>query len=100
MRERKPCIYILTNKPCGVLYTGMTTDLAQRNNQHVNSKQNSFVKKYNLSQLVYIEYVDTIEQAAIREKQIKEWKRRWKIELIEKLNLNWEDLKGKTECFY
>lgn len=92
MQNKQPCVYILTNKPHGVLYIGMTAYPAQRLEQHFQSIQNSFVKKYNLSRLVHIELCDTLEQAALREKQLKHWKRDWKIKLIEEKNAEWNDL--------
>jgi len=87
-----PCVYILASKPNGTIYTGVTSDLVKRIWQHKNKKSEGFTKKYNVSLLVWYESSETIENAIIREKRIKSWKRQWKIELIEKENPNWIDL--------
>ena len=94
-----PCVYIMSNKPKGVLYIGMTTDLARRIEQHLGNHEKSFVSKYKLYTLVYVENHETIVQAAEREKQMKEWRRQWKIELIEKSNPHWSDLKNDARYF-
>lgn len=88
---RKSYVYILTNKPRGVLYIGVTSNLNSRLNQHQDTREKSFVKKYKLTKLVYAEELDSTTDAINREKQLKNWQRRWKIELIEKDNPNWDD---------
>jgi len=85
-------IYIMTNKANATLYIGVTSDLIKRVYEHKNSFVDSFTKKYNTKKLVYFEVYDSIESAISREKQLKNWKREWKIELIEKENGEWKDL--------
>jgi len=85
-------VYILTNKPYGVLYTGVTSDLAARIFQHRAGKGGHFTSHYKTTMLVYIEEYPTIEEAISREKAIKAWKRSWKIEAIERMNPEWNDL--------
>ena len=85
-------VYILTNKTNGILYTGVTNNLIKRTYAHKNEVVDGFTKKYKLHKLVYFEQHRDIREALLREKQIKRWKRAWKIELIEKLNPIWEDL--------
>ena len=86
-------IYIITNKKEGVLYIGLTKDLKRRIYQHKKKVHpNTFSARYELEKLVYFESFKTEEKARLREKQMKKWKRNWKIELIEKNNPKWEDL--------
>ncbi len=84
--------YILTNKPHGVLYIGVTADLPRRLDQHLRGEGPSFARRYNLQILVLCEHHATIEEAIAREKTHKAWKRAWKVELIERCNPNWEDV--------
>jgi putative endonuclease len=91
--ERGGAIYILTNKSNAVLYTGVTSDLRKRLYEHKNKiYMSSFTAKYNVSKLVYFEVFSLIEEAIAREKQIKGGSRKKKIELIESINPEWEDL--------
>lgn len=85
-------VYIMASKRNGTLYTGFTTDLFQRVLVHKNDLVDGFSKKYHVHMLVYYEFHDDRDNAIQREKQMKEWKRRWKIELIEKSNPEWRDL--------
>ena len=85
-------VYIMASKKNGVLYTGVTVDLMQRVYQHKNDVVECFTKKYHIHKLVYYEKFDYIRNAIEREKQIKKWRRLWKIELIEKFNPDWDDL--------
>jgi len=85
-------IYIMTNKKYGTLYIGVTSNLIKRVYEHKNSFIDSFTSKYNLKKLVYYEVFDDINEAIKREKQLKKWKRVWKIELIDKFNPTWKDL--------
>ncbi len=85
-------VYIMTNKPHGVLYTGVTADLAARVFQHRQGLGSKFCKKYNLIHLVLAEPYPTIEQAIAREKAVKEWPRLWKLQLIHAANPEWLDL--------
>ena len=85
-------IYILTNKRNGTLYTGVTNDLLRRVSEHKEGKIDGFCKKYKLNRLVYFDACNSIVEAIASEKRIKRWHRKWKLELIEKLNPNWKDL--------
>jgi len=92
MYKRQPFVYILASRKNGTLYTGVTSNLIQRVYQHKNNLIKGFSKKYGVHVLVYYESHDTMEVAITREKQIKKWKRQWKIALIEKDNQEWRDL--------
>jgi putative endonuclease len=85
-------VYILTNKPNGTLYIGVTSDLIKRIYEHKEKLADGFTKQYGLDLLVYYEIHDSIEAAILREKQMKEWKREWKIKRIEEHNPTWRDL--------
>ena len=85
-------LYILTNKNNRVLYIGITNNLKRRIYQHKNKLIDDFTKKYNLSKLIYYEWNDNINVVIEKEKQMKFWRRDWKIELINKNNLKWNDL--------
>jgi putative endonuclease len=89
---KNPAVYILSSKMNGTLYIGVTSDLPQRIWQHKNHLADGFTKKYDVTQLVFFEQHITMESAITREKQLKNWKREWKIELIESKNLEWIDL--------
>lgn len=84
-------VYIMTNKPRGVLYIGVTAFLAERITQHREDRGAVFCRRYGLHTLVYAEPHDSIELAIAREKA---WKREWKIRLIEEANPDWRDLYG------
>lgn len=88
-------IYILASKKNGVLYIGVTNNLVNRTNQHKKGYVASFTNKYFVKRLVYFESTNDINEAIKREKQLKKWKRQWKIELIERNNPNWNDLYDK-----
>ncbi len=90
--ERQPCVYIITNKRNGTLYTGVTSDLPKRLWQHKQKIAKGFSNRYGLDKLVWYELHQTMETAILREKAIKKWCRTWKLELIEKLNPEWCDL--------
>lgn len=85
-------VYIMSNKREGVLYIGVTSDLAARVLQHRQGKGSSFCRRYGLCMLVHAEEYPDIESAIAREKAMKAWKRAWKIELIEQANPDWADL--------
>ena len=85
-------VYVMTNKRYGVLYTGVTADLVARVTQHREERGGEFTAKYRCNMLVYVEEFPTIEEAIVREKAIKAWKREWKIEAIEAQNPSWDDL--------
>ena len=74
------------------LYIGVTNDLQRRIYEHKNKLVEGFTKRYNITKLVYYETTNSIESAIKREKQLKNWKRAWKIELIESMNKDWDDL--------
>jgi len=90
--NNKTAIYLLTNKPNGPLYTGVTSDLPKRVWQHKKQVSPGFCTKYNLTELVYFELFEDIYQAITREKQIKSGSRKAKIKLIESMNPEWRDL--------
>jgi putative endonuclease len=85
-------VYILASKKNGVLYIGMTNDLRKRIFEHKNKLIDGFTKRYNVNKLVYFERTNQPQDAIIREKRLKKWKRQWKIELIESMNPEWKDL--------
>ncbi len=85
-------LYILTNQKNGTLYIGVTNDLERRIFEHKNKLIEGFTKRYDLTQLVYFESYQYINDAIKREKNMKKWKRQWKINLIEEENLEWIDL--------
>jgi putative endonuclease len=89
----KAFVYIMTNNNNSVFYTGVTSDLKERVHQHKTKKHiNSFSAKYNISKLVYFESFETIREAIKREKQIKAGSRNKKIDLINEMNPEWNDL--------
>ena len=85
-------VYILASKRNGTLYIGVTSDLIKRIHEHKNNAVESFTKKYNVHDLVYFEQTEDVESAIKREKQLKAWKRDWKLQLIENSNPGWKDL--------
>jgi len=89
---KQPCVYILTNQPRGTLYVGVTSNLVQRVWQHKNHFVKGFVSEYGLTHLVYYQVFEDMYEAIRREKVIKNWKRIWKIQLIEEVNPNWVDM--------
>ena len=92
INSKKYYIYLLAGQRKGTLYIGITSDLIKRIYQHKNNQVDGFTKRYGVHSLVYFEEILEATEAIRREKQIKAWKRDWKIELIEKNNPNWEDL--------
>ena len=90
--DRQPAVYILASKERGTIYIGVTSDLAKRVWEHKNNLVDGFTRQYGVHQLVWYELHETMESAIQREKGLKEWKRVWKLELIEKDNPNWNDL--------
>ena len=85
-------VYILTNRPNGTLYIGVTSDLARRLHQHREGTADGFTKRYGLHRLVYAERHDDIRDAIHREKTLKTWRRAWKVNLILSQNPEWNDL--------
>ncbi len=93
MREEIfPAVYILASRRNGTLYIGVTSNLCGRISQHKNGDIAGFTKKYGVKLLAWFENFDTMEDAIKREKQLKEWKRSWKVELVESNNPLWLDL--------
>jgi putative endonuclease len=85
-------VYILASKKNGTLYIGVTNNLKKRVYEHKQGLVEGFTKKYNIKTLVYYEWTNNIRSAIQREKHLKKWNRRWKLELIEKDNPEWRDL--------
>ena len=85
-------VYILTNKNKSTLYVGVTSDLKQRVYEHKTGRGSVFTSKYRINKLVWFDEFPTIEDAIAREKQIKKWKRDWKLELITNFNADFKDL--------
>ncbi len=85
-------VYILTNKPRGVLYIGFTNNLKRRTTEHRSPSNRGFTSRYRVHRLVYYEPFEKSYDAKSRERQMKKWNRAWKIHLIEKHNPNWTDL--------
>ena len=85
-------VYILASKRNGTLYIGVTNDLIRRVYEHKNDIIDGFTKKYKVHMLVYYELANDIYNAIQREKRIKKWERKWKMELIEEMNPDWHDL--------
>ena len=83
---------MLSSKRNGTLYLGVTSDLVKRVWEHRNNLVEGFTKRYSVHQLVWYELHESMESAIKREKRLKEWKRKWKMQLIEKKNPNWLDL--------
>jgi putative endonuclease len=94
--EKVPSVYLLASKRHGTLYCGVTSNLCSRVSLHKQGHFEGFSKTYNVKMLVWYATFPSMAEAIIREKQIKEWKRGWKIELIEKMNPTWRDLFEET----
>ena len=92
MRERIPIVYILASAYLGTLYVGVTSNLIGRIMQHRAGTFGGFTSQYGVMRLVYWEVAETMEAAITREKQLKRWRRDWKIKLIEERNPAWNDL--------
>jgi len=89
---KQPVVYILASKRNGTLYLGVTSNLEGRVWQHQNKLVKGFTQKYGVTRLVYYEQHSDMISAIEREKQLKRWKREWKLDLIEKQNPTWRDL--------
>jgi putative endonuclease len=85
-------VYILSSKPNGTLYVGVTNNLVRRLSEHKAKLVPGFTRRYQVDQLVYFEAFDSILEARAREYSLKRWRRAWKIALIERLNPGWRDL--------
>jgi len=86
-------VYVMNNKPNGVIYVGVTDNLEERIKEHkLKLYPKSFTAKYNCDKLIYFEEFENDQEAMIREKRLKKWKREWKVKLIETMNPGWMDL--------
>lgn len=92
MNRKQPTVYIMSSRKNGTLYIGVTTNLVKRVWEHRNSVVVGFTQRYDIKHLVYFEVHTNISVAITREKQLKRWKREWKIRLIESFNPDWKDL--------
>jgi putative endonuclease len=90
--NKQPTVYILASKRNGTLYIGVTSDPVKRIWEHKNNMVEGFTERYNVHRLVWYELHESMESAIIREKRLKNWKRKWKLELIESSNPKWQDL--------
>jgi putative endonuclease len=90
--DKTPVVYIVANRRNGTIYTGVTSDLLGRIYQHRNKTFKGFTADHDVHRLVWFEVHAEMESAIVREKRIKEWKRAWKLELIEEDNPQWRDL--------
>lgn len=89
---KNPCVYILASSRNGTLYIGVTSDLVKRVWEHKGDFVEGFSKQYGVHTLVYFEFHERMEDAILREKQMKKWNRAWKLRLIEEKNPQWRDL--------
>ena len=92
MSKKSPCVYLLASKPKGILYLGVTSDLHKRIWEHQHGLVDGFSRKYHVHRLVWFELHDNMYAAISREKNLKNWKRDWKVALIERDNPSWRDL--------
>ncbi|MGH8621967.1 MAG: GIY-YIG nuclease family protein [Burkholderiales bacterium] len=89
---KQPCVYIVASERNGTLYVGVTSDLVKRGWEHRNNEVEGFTKRYGVHALVYYEMHEDMISAITREKQLKKWRRAWKLRLIEERNPEWRDL--------
>jgi len=92
MSTSQPAVYILASKRNGTLYIGVTRDLVRRVWEHRNDVVGGFTRRYRVHRLVWFELHEDMTAAITREKQLKKWKRAWKLRLIEEANREWSDL--------
>ena len=90
--EKNPCVYMLASERNGTLYIGVTSDLVNRCWEHKSDLVDGFTKKYEVHHLVYFELHEDMTSAILREKQLKKWRREWKLRLLEEQNPQWNDL--------
>ena len=90
--NKQPAVSIMASKRNGTLYVGVTSDLVKRIWEHKNNMIEGFTKRYRVKESVWYELHESMESAIMREKRIKDWKRAWKLELIESKNPDWLDL--------
>ena len=91
-KKKWPTVYILASKRNGTLYVGVTSNIIDRVSAHKQGLFDGFAKQHNAHRLVYLEHHATMAEAIAREKQLKRWRRAWKVDLIERLNPEWRDL--------
>lgn len=96
--EKGGYTYIITDRPFGVLYTGVTADIAARMMAHREGTGSKFARKWDCTRRVLVEHHDRIEDAIAREKALKNWQRQWKLRLISEHNPNWDDLFETMNC--
>jgi putative endonuclease len=92
VKDRAYYVYILASRIGGTLYIGVTSDLVRRVYEHREKLVRGFTERYGLSRLVYFEQFGDVRAAILREKQMKRWRRAWKVRIIEEKNPNWDDL--------
>jgi putative endonuclease len=92
MKQYAFWFYIMTNVSNRVLYAGVTNNILRRVQEHRTSKGSDFTSKYKVNKLVYVDKFQYIDQAIQKETQVKTWQRAWKVDMIEKLNPEWQDL--------
>ncbi len=90
--EKAGCVYIMASRRNGTLYIGVTSDLIQRIYQHREGLVGGFTRKYGCKMLVWYQAFDDLQAARHRELQMKEWRRAWKLRVIEEMNPEWRDL--------
>jgi putative endonuclease len=91
-QEERYAVYMMASRRNGTLYVGVTNNLAIRVHQHMTGAGGAFTRKYGVTRLVWYEFHADIREAIAREKRLKKWERRWKLELIEGFNPEWADL--------
>ncbi len=89
------CVYLMASRRNGTLYLGATSDLIKRVHQHKTAAADGFTKQYQVDRLVWFEQHESALSMVTRERQLKEWKRAWKVDLVETLNPMWRDLYGE-----
>jgi putative endonuclease len=92
LTDKNYYLYIVASNKNGTLYIGVTGDLVKRTYEHKHNTVDGFTRKYNVHNLVYYETYKDIEEAILREKQMKKWNRKWKVRIIEENNPEWKDL--------
>ena len=95
--DKFPAVYIMANRYRGTIYVGVTSNLYSRACDHKNGTTPGFTSDYKVHRLVWYQHLRTMDAAILREKRIKDWKRDWKIELIEKMNPDWRELHNEID---
>jgi putative endonuclease len=89
---KRPCVYILASKQFGTIYVGVTSNMHRRMAEHSQGLLEGFTKKHRVTSLIYFELHQTMSDAIRREKQLKAWRRHWKVRLVEQSNPEWQNL--------